>query len=44
VLLTIPVPQRAGETAVRIDVSDGRVRAFDWAMETDPVRYVVLGQ
>lgn len=43
VLLTVPVPQRSGETAVRIDVAAGRVRAFDWAMETDPVRYVLLG-
>ncbi len=44
VLLTVPVPQRSGETAVRIDVENGRVRAFDWAMETDPVRYVMLGR
>jgi hypothetical protein len=44
VLLTVPVPQRSGETAVRIDVAAGRVRTFDWAMETDPVRYVLLGE
>ena len=44
VLLTVPVPQRSGATAVRVDVEEGRVRAFDWAMETDPVRYVMLGR
>ncbi|AUV83341.1 hypothetical protein C2R22_18225 [Salinigranum rubrum] len=44
VLLTVPVPQRSGATAVRIDVESGRVRAFDWTMETDPVRYVMLGR
>jgi hypothetical protein len=42
VVLTVPVPQRSGETAVRVDVAAGRGRSFDWAMETDPVRYVLL--
>ena len=39
-MLVIPVPQRSGETAVRIDVGGGRTSEFDWAMETDPVRDV----
>ncbi|WP_380681455.1 hypothetical protein [Salinigranum sp. GCM10025319] len=43
VTLTVPVPQRAGETAVRIDGDGDRVHAFRWAMETNPVRRVTVG-
>jgi hypothetical protein len=44
VTLVVPVPQRAGETTVRIDVDDGETETFAWAMETDPVRRVVVGR
>jgi hypothetical protein len=42
--LTVPVPQRAGETAVRIDVDGDPTHAFGWAMETNPVRRVTVGR
>jgi hypothetical protein len=44
VTLVVPVPQRAGETAVRIDVDGGNTRRFRWAMETNPVRRVTVGE
>ncbi|WP_318568225.1 hypothetical protein [Salinigranum marinum] len=42
VTLVVPVPQRAGETAVRVDVDGGDTRRFRWAMETNPVRRVTV--
>ena len=42
--LTVPVPQRAGETAVRIDVGGDPTHAFGWAMEANPVRRVAVGR
>jgi hypothetical protein len=43
VTLVVPVPQRTGETAVRIDVDGGDARRLRWAMETNPVRRVTVG-
>jgi hypothetical protein len=44
VTLHVPVPQRSGETAVRVDVDGATGRTFQWAMEREPIRRVVVGR
>jgi hypothetical protein len=44
VTAVVPVPQRAGETPVRIDVEGRSSERFQWAMERAPVRRVTVGR